>query len=594
MVLRRQFMASAQGGAGAAALQARAGERGMSGGGVRGAKGGSGNRGALLWSIMSSSPTACPMRLLRGLTVLTVAGLSALAGARGQELKLPDIGSSAAAIMSPQDLHDYGASMLQQLRAYNLVLDDALLSDYLNALGYRLVAASDRPDTGFTFFIVRDDEINAFAAPGGFIGVNAGLLTAMPSEDALAGVIAHEISHVQQQHILRAFEDQKKMSVPIMLGMLGVMIAASGRTDDAAPAALIAGSSLMQQRQINFTRSEEAEADRVGIQTLARAGFEPAAMADAFGTFQKVMRANGVDVPEFLRSHPLDSKRIAEAKARAMQLQAQAADVRAKRSDGIDLARLGPGLLPNLKGADAPRKDAALNRGEAYFELMRARARVLAARSATSVRAYYADNLRDDPAFDTPANRYGYALALIATREPARAADELRKLAAQQPESPVLRLALAQAQDQAGAKAEALKLYEQLNTDFPGNRAITLTYVDALLGHADAAGAKRSQDLLRPLVERYADDPELQRSYGRANELAGDKVRAAEAYAEATWLNGHAEDALNQLKALAKQADLTYYQRSRIEARITQLTPAVLELRKRNAPAPSDSLAPLR
>ena len=535
------------------------------------------------------------MRLLRGFTVLTVAVLSALAGAREPEVRLPDIGSSAAGLVSPQDLHDYGAGMLQQLRAYNLVLDDALLADYLSALGYRLVAASDRPDMGFTFFIVRDEDINAFAAPGGFIGVNAGLITAMPSEDSLAGVLAHEIAHVQQQHILRAFEDQKKMSVPIMLGMLGVMIAASGRTDDATPAALIAGTSLMQQRQINFTRSEEAEADRVGIQTLARAGFEPKAMADAFSAFQKIMRVNGVDVPEFLRSHPLDTKRIAEAKARAAQLEGQAADARARRSGGLDFARLGPTLLPNLKaeGAAPAIQDAALNHGEAYFQLMRERVRVLGARSASTIRAYYADSLRDNPGFDTPANRYGYALALIATREPARAADELRKLTARQPESPVLRLALAQAEDQAGGKAEALKQYEQLNTDFPGNRAITLTYVDALLAHADVAGAKRSQDLLRPLLERYADDPELQRSYGRANELAGDKVRAAEAYAEATWLNGHPEDALNQLKALAKQADLTYYQRSRIEARITQLTPAVLELRKRNnGSTPSGSLAP--
>ena len=165
--------------------------------------------------------------------------MTALAGAREPDVKLPDIGSSAAGIMSPQDLHDYGAAMLQEMRGYELVLDDALLDDYLNSLGYRLVASSDHPEMSFTFFIVRDPEINAFAAPGGFVAANAGLITAMQTEDELAGVLAHEISHVQQQHILRAFEDTKKMSIPIMLGMLGVLIASSHRTDDAGAAAIM-------------------------------------------------------------------------------------------------------------------------------------------------------------------------------------------------------------------------------------------------------------------------------------------------------------------------------------------------------------------
>ncbi|MCW5579478.1 MAG: M48 family metalloprotease, partial [Dokdonella sp.] len=229
------------------------------------------------------------------------AGLDA---AERNAIKLPDIGSSAAALATPQELREYGAGMLQELRAYDLVLDDPLLSDYISSLGYRLVAASERADSGFTFFIVRDQQINAFAAPGGYVAVNAGLMIAMDSEDELAGVLAHEISHVQQQHILRAFEDQQKMSLPIMLAMLGVMIAAAGRNDDAAPAALVAGQSIMIQRQINFTRGDEAEADRVGIQLLARAGFDPNAMAGAFQQLQKVMRVNGIDVPEFLRDHP--------------------------------------------------------------------------------------------------------------------------------------------------------------------------------------------------------------------------------------------------------------------------------------------------
>lgn len=552
---------------------------------------------------------------------VVTACLATLAGANESNgVKLPDIGSSAASLATPQELRDYGAGMLQEMRAYEMVLDDPLLSDYVNALGYRLVAASERPDTGFTFFIVRDPQINAFAAPGGYVAVNAGLINAMGSEDELAGVMAHEISHVQQQHILRAFEDQKKMSIPIMLAMLGVMVAAAGRTDDTAPAALVAGQSLMIQRQINFTRSDEAEADRVGIQTLARAGFDPNAMAGAFQELQKVMRVNGVDVPEFLLDHPVDTKRIAEAKARAEQLgcpkqnrvrggatstpggslnltlsnasppPSLSADAEAGAVDEtttVDVAPEGQGKsLPQVTvTACAPRDPA----GQQYFLLMRERNRVLSAPVTSKMRDYYARNLHDDPAFDTVSNRYGYALSLIYTQKAAQAVDMLRKAVAAQPGSSALQLALAEALNQSGAANESFSIYRRLHNDFPGNRAITLAYVDALLGRADKDSARSALDLLRPLIARNADDADLQRAFGRANQLSGDKVRAAEAFAEAAWLTGHAEDALGQLKALAKQSDLSYYERSRVEARIARLTPEVLALRKRDMPNDQDS-----
>ncbi|MGH7757458.1 MAG: M48 family metalloprotease, partial [Vulcanimicrobiaceae bacterium] len=144
-------------------------------------------------------------------------------------------------------MHDYGASMLHELRAYGLVLDDPLLNEYLNSLGYRLVSHSDRPDLDFTFFIVDDPEINAFAAPGGFIGVNAGMINASTTEDELAAVMAHEISHITQNHLLRAFEDAQKASIPIALAMLGAIIATSHRNDDSGAAAMASGISLMAQ-----------------------------------------------------------------------------------------------------------------------------------------------------------------------------------------------------------------------------------------------------------------------------------------------------------------------------------------------------------
>src|SRR5690606_33922930 len=380
------------------------------------------------------------------------------------------------------------------------------------------------------------------------------LLVAMRSEDELAGVVAHEIAHVHQQHILRAFEDQKKMSIPIMLGMLGVMIAASGRTDDAAAAAMVTGTSLIQQRQIDFTRSEEAEADRIGIQTLARAGFDPTAMAGAFSALQKVMRVNGIDVPEFLRSHPLDTRRIAEAKARASQLgcphtprvkaPVQAASegpldlrLQPRRADAAPIdeaaarrasegASVSVDASPEAEGS-LPRVSVsacvARQEGEPYFELIRERVRVLAAASPAAIRTYYVDSLRDNPAFDTVANRYGLAMALVRAREPAAAVEELRKLVERYPDSPVFRLALANAKDQAGDKGGAIDAYEDLQHDFPGNRAVTLAHAQSLLANTDAASARRALELLRPLLERRPGDPDLQRSFGRASDLAGDK-----------------------------------------------------------------------
>jgi len=553
--------------------------------------------------------------------------VTGLAGARDVDVKLPDIGSSAAEVMSPQDQREYGAQVLHELRAYGLVLDDALLDEYINALGYKLVSNSDRPDLPFTFFVVRDNDINAFAVPGGYIAANAGLIINMSREDELAAVLAHEISHITQQHLLRAFEDMKKMSLPTMLAMLGILLASSHTHDDTGTAAIMAGTQIMQQRQINFTRHDEAEADRVGIQTMARAGYDPLAMADTFATLQRVMRVNGVDVPEFLMDHPVDTSRIADAKSRAQNLvcsnvppaprlsarEAQgpldltlpsprtanvsatdaAADASAVASSDaatMSVAKHGePGTLPRVSvtacGVHTPAQ-------ETYFELMRERARVLASDTPGKMRGYYADNLVRDPAFDTPANRYGYALAMTRSGEPKQAVAELRKLVAREPGSVVMKLALADALDQAGSTQESLAVYADLNSDFPGNRAVTLAYADSLMGHGDRESAQRAQALLRPLVERYSADPELQKSFGRACQLAGDKVRAAEAYAEAAYLNGRAEDALQQLKTLAKQPDLTFYQRSRVDARITQLTPEVLALRKRGMPETTEEQQP--
>jgi beta-barrel assembly-enhancing protease len=309
-------------------------------------------------------------------------------------------------------------------------------------------------------------------------------------------------------------------------------------------------------------------------------------MAETFATMQRVMRVNGVDVPEFLRTHPVDVNRIADAKARAVKLDSMQSSVVAPDQ----LATSGPGApalasisstlnlsLPTA-GSVAPTAKSA--NGNGYFELMRERARTLNADSPTAILRYYGDELKRNPKANSEANQYGHALALIRARQASKAVAEFAKLVEARPGSSVFQLGMAEAEDQAGQKDKAFERYERLSANYPGNRAIALAFTDALLARTDKPSAERAQDLLRPLLARYNDDPDLQRSYARANELGGDKVRAAEAYAEWAFLNGHAEDALNQLKTLSSKQELTYYQRARVDARITAMTPTVLELRK--------------
>ena len=207
-------------------------------------------------------------------------GLALVVGsATAQDSRLPDIGSSAGNVLSPAKQAEYGAMVLAQLRHEGYILEDPLLDGWLRDVGQRLSGSSDRPQQSFTFFLLRDRQINAFATLGGYIGMNAGLILSAEREDEMAGVLAHEIAHVTQQHVLRGAEKAQRDSLPIMLAMLGAIVAAQqaggNSSGDATSAAVMGGLGLLQQRQIDYTRDNEAEADRVGIRNLSRSGYDP-------------------------------------------------------------------------------------------------------------------------------------------------------------------------------------------------------------------------------------------------------------------------------------------------------------------------------
>jgi predicted Zn-dependent protease len=526
--------------------------------------------------------TMAPRRLAhRLLAALIAAGLTCVASAQ-QDVRLPDLGSSANALISPQEAQDYGAAMLHQMRALNLVVDDPLLDDYINDLGFRLVASSDKPKNHFAFFVVKDPEINAFAAPGGYIAVNSGLITITRNESELAGVIAHEIGHITQNHLERAFEDSKKDAPLMALVLLGAIVAgAGGHAGDAPVAVLAGGQSLIAQKSINFTRHDEIEADRVGIQTLGRAGFDPNAMATFFEHLEDVTSADagGIQTPSLLQSHPVTTERISDAKSRAGAL--IAAQKLRPAASGMDKSQWEKitAPMPFVRDPSVLTASAKTPDDLDTYSLMRERTRVLAD-DAPKAALYYASNLKDQYRFDTPANRYGYALALTRSGRGAQAIEQLQPLLQSHGGNLILTLAMADARLQAGQRAAALAIYEALTTQSPHNRAVALAYADALIAKGDKAQASQAANLLRPLLDN-ADEPEIFSAYARASEKSGDSVRAQEAFADASYYAGRPFDAMEQLKRVLKRPDLDYYARVRIQSRIAQLTPLVMELHKR-------------
>ena len=520
------------------------------------------------------------------LVALLTAGLSFTAGAQ-QHVNLPDLGSSADALISPQEASQYGASMLHQMRSMHMVLDDPQVHQYLNDIGYRLVAASSDPRQKFTFFVVRSSDINAFAAPGGFIGVNAGLIDLTRSESELAAVMAHEIGHIAQHHLQRAFEASKKDAPLIALVMLGAIAAGtSGRNSgDAGMAVLAGGQGLLAQRQINFTRSDEAEADRVGIQTLARAGYDPEAMANFFQRMEDTLRpgSGGGSVPELLQTHPVTAERISDAKARARMLEDEARKNALPRISNSQLVN-STVPVPYVKNpADLVPPQGNGDKATLRYRLMRERVRVLAG-DANSLLDYYTGNF-PRKGFDNTSNRYGYALALVRSGQPDKAIPQLAPLLKRHPDNLPLKLAMANARFQAGQHKAAFDSYAAMHALAPDNRAVALAYAQDLTLAGTQKQARQAETMLRPLLDD-SDDPALYTAYARASEKAGLKVRAGEAFAYASYLSGRPFDAMQQFRRMLRRPDLNYYQRARINAHIAELTPLLLELRKRHVQTP--------
>ncbi|HHA2902645.1 TPA: M48 family metalloprotease [Stenotrophomonas maltophilia] len=549
----------------------------------------------------------CPRTFrLRALLLTTAVTLAlAMPLAQAQE-KLPDIGSSAGELLTPARQAEYGAMMLRELRNYGYLLDDPLVNDWLQTMGTRLGSNSDQPRQPYTFFVMKDRQINAFATLGGYIGVNAGLVLTAEREDEVAAVLSHEIAHVTQQHVLRGVERAQRDQIPILLGMLAAVVAAqasnSTSSGNATMAAISSGMGLMQQRQINYTRSNESEADRLGIRTLSRSGYDVDAMAGFFERMSAAMRGNegGYSVPEFLRTHPVNITRISEAKARAEQMKKDTVLLTTSTPTGERRERVNPadpGLAEPLLRGNNPLLPSSVLRvpvgqlargASGDFEWARERLRVLSADSTAELEREYADMAKRQKDGLNDAQRYGQALAVMrgGRSGATQARQTLASLLQTRPDNLWLALGLGEAESRAGLGAQANTRFEQLLREHPNSRPVALTYAEILNEQGTREAGQRAQAMLRPLLSQSGNDPVFQQRYARASELAGDSVRASEAYAEAAFLSGRPEQSLMQLQALKRNPALDYVGRARVDARIEAITPTVLELRRQGVQDP--------
>ncbi|WP_414489077.1 M48 family metalloprotease [Stenotrophomonas maltophilia] len=550
-------------------------------------------------------PRTFRLRALLLTTAVTLALAMPLAQAQAQE-KLPDIGSSAGELLTPARQAEYGAMMLRELRNYGYLLDDPLVNDWLQTMGTRLGSNSDQPRQPYTFFVMKDRQINAFATLGGYIGVNAGLVLTAEREDEVAAVLSHEIAHVTQQHVLRGVERAQRDQIPILLGMLAAVVAAqasnSTSSGNATMAAISSGMGLMQQRQINYTRSNESEADRLGIRTLSRSGYDVDAMAGFFERMSAAMRGNegGYSVPEFLRTHPVNITRISEAKARAEQMKKDTVLLTTSTPSGERKERVNPadpGLAEPLLRGNNPLLPSSVLRvpvgqlargASGDFEWARERLRVLSADSTAELEREYADMAKRQKDGLNDAQRYGQALAVMrgGRSGATQARQTLASLLQTRPDNLWLALGLGEAESRAGLGAQANTRFEQLLREHPNSRPVALTYAEILNEQGTREAGQRAQAMLRPLLSQSGNDPVFQQRYARASELAGDSVRASEAYAEAAFLSGRPEQSLMQLQALKRNPALDYVGRARVDARIEAITPTVLELRRQGVQDP--------
>ncbi|ABM62966.1 M48 family metalloprotease [Halorhodospira halophila] len=472
-------------------------------------------------------------RLRRTAAALLIAALTLTAPApspvQAESAQLPQLGVPGADALPVHKERELGAKIMRQVRQHLPLHEDPETNEYLQNLGHRLAAHSNEPGFGYSFFLVEDDQINAFALPGGYIGLHTGLIRETRTESELAGVLAHEIAHVTQRHIARQYAQSQQLNLQTAAAVLAAILIGS-QSPQAGSAAAMAGIAAPIQQQLSHSRTHEQEADRVGLHNLVAAGLDPYGMP---GFFERLADASrfAEDPPEYLSTHPLTERRLNEAQRLA------------ERLEGGTVYESG------------------------HHAFIRARQQVLTNRErSTSAVAFMRDQLRrstDDPT-ERAAALYGLALALSWEEgQHAQALALLNTLSAIEGERLYVLLGRGEILRAIGDTEEALATYREARSLYPGSWAATYRLAETLLADDDAKEARR---VLARATRGSSGSPQLLRLLADAAHAAGREAEGYIALAEHYRGRGEHRLAVAQLNNAIRHAGEDRYQRARAEA----------------------------
>ena len=457
--------------------------------------------------------------------------------------QLPDLGDSSQVSLTPAQERRIGEQIIRQIRAQGFYLQDPEVNDYLNELGRRLVAASRDTKQDFEFFAVPDPQINAFALPGGFIGVHTGLILLAQNESELASVLAHEISHVTQRHMARMVANQKNSMLLSLAGLaLAILASRAGGANGAqgVQAAMSGSQALAMQNQLNFTRDNEYEADRIGFSRLVAAGFDPNGAAVFMERLQRGTRFAEGNTPSYLRTHPITYERIAEAQSRAQ---------------GIPYKQVPDSL---------------------EFHLVRALLKSYQGDAREQV-ANFEAALKEKKYNNELAERYGLVAALMRAKNIARAKAELARLEKVAPPHPMIEAMAGNVLMAAEEYPAAAARFESALQRYPNKMQLVYDYPEALIKAnrpGDAAAFAEKQ------LIRFPEDGPLHQIAARAYAAQNMRLKQHQHQGEFYAWAGNLPGAIDQLELAAKAGDGDFYQISVVESRLRKLRSDMAELQR--------------
>jgi predicted Zn-dependent protease len=439
------------------------------------------------------------------------------------KIELPDMGDSSGALITPAEEKEFGEAFFRSLHSQVTINQDAEIQQYIQTIGEKLTINSDSPGNPFHFFVVMEKDINAFAGPGGYIGVNSGLILITEAESELASVLAHEIAHVTQRHLYRAYEASSRLSIPTAAATLAAVLLGT-QSPALGQAAIVAIQAGNVQFQIDFTRENEAEADRVGMQTLAGSQFDPRSMPTFFERLQQSTRYYGQNVPEFLRTHPVTASRISDTRGRAE-------------------------TYPYKQYPDS-----------LAYQLTKAKLQVLTAPDIAETQKYFQNKSTQGTTEQRTVARYGLGLCALNSQKFNEAENIFQQLSKEYPNQPQYITALARTALEAKNYKSALDRYKKLTEQFPGNEAIKLEYVTSLLKAGNPEQARKTMLQLKPKTQQQPVYSQLMAQvYSDLNQPAESHRYLAEYY----YATGQTKDAILQIK-LAQQSKGLNFQLSSI------------------------------